>query len=180
MQNQRKNSRRRSIATATALATMILVGCVPRPTGPPFAAAPDPAPDRARLYVYRMDPRASVSPVRLQVDGQPVGTLADGEHAAIELTPGVHRLQAGVRSVTFVAWGWNDLQLHVAPGETAYLKISVRLTERAQHAGRALDIAGRPGGAVSENVYLQPLGEAEALRDLADTTRFEPRPGREP
>ena len=184
MQNQRRNSRRRGIATATALTTMILVGCASPPTGPPFAAAPAPAPDRARLYVYRMDPRASVSPVRLQIDGQPVGTLADGEYAAIELTPGVHRLEAGVRSVTFVAWGWNDLRLHIAPGETAYLKVSVRLTERAQPAGRALDIAGRAGGAVSENVYLQPLGEAEALRDLADTTRFEPLPealpGREP
>ena len=69
-------------------------------------------------------------------------------------------------------------------GTTCWRRADVRLTERAQPAGRALDIAGRPGGAISENVYLQPLGEAEALRDLADLTRFEPLPealpGREP
>ena len=175
----RERSRIRPFTVATAIASVlaILVACASRPPGPPFSPAPDPATDRARIYVYRLDPRASVSPVRLEIDGTPIGTLRDGEYATLDLAPGFHRLEAGVRSVAFVAWGWNDLRLHVAAGETAYLKISVRLAERAQPAGRALEIAGRPGGAISENVYLQPLGEAEALRDLAGTTLFQPTPG---
>ena len=154
----------------------ILVACSTRPMGPPFAEAPSPSPERARIYVYRLDPRASVSPVRLRVDGQPLGVLRHGEYERVDLPPGVHEIEAGVRSVAFVAWGWNDLGLHVGPGETAYLKISVRLTERSQPAGRALDIAGRTSGAVSENVYLQPMGASEALAELAGTTRLVPSP----
>ncbi len=166
-----------AVVLATAGLAAMLLGCAPRPTGPPFAEPPAPSPDRARITVYRLDPRASVSPVRLHVDGAPVGVLQHGEYDTLELAPGMHEIEAGVRSVAWVAWGWNDLGLHVGPGETAYLKISVRLTERSQPAGRALEIAGRPGGAVSENVYLQPMGTGEARRELAGTTRRVASPG---
>jgi hypothetical protein len=157
-----------------AWAGLLLLACAPRPTGPPFVDPPSPAPDRARLTVYRLDPRASVSPVRVRIDGVPIGVLHHGEYETVEVAPGVHEIEAGVRSVAWVAWGWNDLDLRVEPGETAYLKVSVRLTERSQPGGRALDIAGRPSGAVSENVYLQPMGASEARRELADTTRILP------
>ena len=172
------------IGLAIALSGTILVACAPRPTGPAFAEAPDPREDRGRIYLYRLDPRPSISPVQVRLDGRPIGVLHHGEYETVELSPGMHEIEAGVRSVAFVAWGWNDLGLHVGPGETAWLKLSVQLTERAQPGGRALEIAGRTGGAISENVYLQPMGQAEALRELAGTTRLVPSPdsgsGREP
>lgn len=178
------NEGQRRTTGALALAAVLLLACAPRPTGPPFDEPPNPAPERARITVYRVDPRASVSPVRLRIDGNPIGVLHHGEYETIEFAPGMHEIEAGVRSVAWVAWGWNDLGLHVGPGEAAYLKISVRLTERSPSAGRSLEIAGRTGGAVSENVYLQPMGESEALRELAGTTRLVPTPeagsGREP
>lgn len=170
---QRGRQRLRAGTIAIGLAAIGLA-CAPRALGPAFARAPEPTPERARLYVYRLDPRASISPVRLRIDGRPIGVLHHGEYETVELPTGMHQIEAGVRSVAFVAWGWNDLGLHIGPGETAWLKISVRLTERAQPAPRDLEIAGRTGGAVSENVYLQPMGEAEAIRELAGTTRLVP------
>ena len=172
-------TKRRHLATRMAFsvaawAGLLLLACAPRPTGPPFVAPPSPTPDRARLTVYRLDPRASVSPVRVRVDGVPIGVLRHGEYETVELAPGVHEIEAGVRSVAWVAWGWNDLDFPLDPGETAHLKVSVRLTERSQPGGRALDIAGRSSGAVSENVYLQPVGADEARRELAETTRIPP------
>ena len=163
-------------AVAILLLGFVLAACAPRATGPPFSAAMSPAADRARLYLYRVDPRPSISPVRIRVNGRDLGILHDGEYATLELPPGARRIEAGVRSVAFVAWGWNDQHLRIAPGETAYVEISVRLTERTQPASRSLDIAGRPGGAVSENVYLRPTGEADALEALRQTTRRVPTP----
>lgn len=169
-----------SIFAVTAWTGLMLLACAPRPTGAPFVEPPSPSPDRARVTVYRLDPRASVSPVRLRIDGTPIGVLHHGEYETIELVPGVHPIEAGVRSVAWVAWGWNDLDLTVDPGETVYLKVSVRLMERSPPAGRALEIAGRPGGAVSENVYLQPMGASDARRELAGTTRILSAPDSDP
>lgn len=181
---KRRHQAERMAFGMAAWVGLLLLACAPLPSGPPFVAPPSPAPDRARLTVYRLDPRASVSPVRILVGGVPIGVLRHGEYETVDLAPGVHEIEAGVRSIAWVAWGWNDLDLPLDPGETAYLKVSVRLTERSQPGGRALDIAGRTSGAVSENVYLQPMGAPEARRELAETTRIpppaEPDPVREP
>lgn len=165
--------RRRSAAVAI-VACILLGACAPRATGPAFRNAVPPAEDRARLYLYRVDPRPSISPVRVRIDGRPVGVLHNGEYETVLLAPGSHRIEAGVRSVAFVAWGWNDQRLHIEPGETAYLRLAVRVDEREPPPARALEIAGRPSGAASENVFLQPRGEAAALQDLAGTTRVVP------
>lgn len=175
MTNRRRRGSAGLVLSAGVLAA-ILVACSTHPMGLPFTEALPPGPEHARIYVYRLDPLVSVSPIRLTVDGRPFGVLRHGEYERIDLPPGLHDIKAGIRSVAFVTWGWNDVRLHVGPGETAYLKISARLTERSQPAGRALDIAGRTSGAVSENVFLQPMGASEARADLAGTTRMVPSP----
>jgi hypothetical protein len=75
-----------------------------------------------------------------------------------------------MRGFGFVTWGWNDQRFRANPAETVYLKIAVRLSERAAPTTPELDIAGRTGGAASENVFIIPQSRAEALAELAATT----------
>ncbi len=157
------------------------------PAGPPFTAAPAPGPGRARLYVYRVDPQASLSTVEFAIDGRSQGRLGNGEYATFEVAAGSHRLDLRLRGLAFASWGWNRQQVRAGSGETIYLEVSVRLHAQpnAQPAGqgaapaipgsgRDLEIAGRESGAASENVFLQHRSESDARAALAGTTRRVP------
>jgi hypothetical protein len=159
------------IVTALAFTTL---GCARAPAGPAFEAAIAPPPHRGRLYLYRADSRNSFSRVRVTVGGLQVGRFRDAEYETLELPAGLHKIRAGLRSLAGVAWGWNEQVIHLKPGESAFVEISVRLTERPQTGGRSLDIAGRTGGVASENVYLQRRSEKEALARIQLTTRLVP------
>ena len=165
---------------ATGIATLVLAlittlsACATAPTGPGFLRASDPAPPRGRIYLYREDARSSPSTLKVSIGGREIGTLRDGEYETLELPAGVHELRVGLRSLAFVAWGWNEQRVLVEPGETVYLKLTVRLTPRANPGGRGLEIAGRQSGSASENVFIQHQGEATALRALSSTTRLVP------
>jgi hypothetical protein len=149
-------------------------GCARAPSGPPFELDARPAEHRGRLYIFRADDRSSLSKVRVTVDGRELCSFRDGEYETLELPVGTHQLRAGLRSIALVAWGWNNQRLKLRPGETVFIKLSVRLTGRAQPGGRELEIAGRPSGAASENIYIQYLAEPEALEQIRSTTRLVP------
>ena len=166
---------RRSTCLGFLVAVVVLGGCAQAPIGPAFKEAAAPPETRARIYIFREDPRPSFSSVRLTLDGREVGTFRNGEYETFELSAGSHHLRAGVRSIGLIAWGWNEQRIRVEPGESVYVQLSVRLTERPQPGGRELEIAGRTGGAVSENVYLQIRPHREAISQLAVTTRLAPR-----
>jgi hypothetical protein len=139
--------------------------------GPAFAAAPGPAEGRSRLYIYRLDPQHSMSSVQIALDGRSVGDLHHGEYATFDLAAGPHRVDFRQRGLAFVSWGWNRQTIRPKSGETIYLEVSVRMSERPMpETGHDLEIGGRGGGAASENVFLQHRGAAEALDRLAGTT----------
>lgn len=141
------------------------------PAGPPFAAAPEPGAGRARLYVFRIDPKPSLSTVELAIDERPEGRLRHGEYATFELDAGSHRLDVRQRGLAFASWGWNRQRIQARSGETVYLEISVRLSAQpVPGSGRDLEIGGRESGAASENVFLQHRTEAAAREALAGTT----------
>ncbi|MCP4904997.1 MAG: hypothetical protein GY910_08445 [bacterium] len=153
---------------------LIAAACAAPPTGPTFALATHPPEHRARIYLFRSDDRPSLSKVRVTMDGRDLGTFRNDEYEMLEVAAGSHHLRAGLRSFALVAWGWNDQRIRIEPGGTSYVRLSVRLTERAQPGGRNLEIAGRTSGAASENVYLQILPEDEALPRLRVATRLVP------
>ena len=163
--------KRRVIVT---LVLLWLSACASAPLGPPFERAPFPPESRARLYLFRIDERPSLSTVRVTVDGREIGSFRNGEYETVELSAGSHNVRAGLRSIALVAWGWNEQRIRFAPGETLYVQLSVRLTEREQPAAAGLEIAGRPSGAASENVYIQIQPEREALAMIGGTTRLVP------
>ena len=157
-----------------AILTVSVFGCARAPYGPPFELMAQPPEYRGRLYVFRDDDRSSLSKVRVTVGGRELGSFRNGEYETIELPVGTHPLRAGLRSIALVAWGWSNQKLRLRPGETVFIKLSVRLTERPSPGGRELEIAGRPSGAASENVYIQYLSETEGLEQIRTTTRLVP------
>jgi hypothetical protein len=159
------------VATGLLLTLLLGSACATAPLGPPFSLAPAPAENRARVYLYRSDPHASLSTVRVTIDGREIGELRNDEYETLEVSAGSHHLRAGVRSIVLVAWGWNEQRVRLEPGETLFVELSVRLTEREQPATPGLEIAGRASGAASENVYLQIQPEKEALAALDTMTR---------
>ena len=129
--------------------------------------------DRGRVYLYRIDERGSLASVRVTLDGLPIGRFRNREYATLELPTGPHRLRAGLRGFGFLAWGWNEYRFSLAPGETRYLQLSVRLDARTVPDSREVEIAGRQQGGASENVFIVVRPEREALPELATTTRLE-------
>jgi hypothetical protein len=161
-------------AAALLLFALIACGCAQAPTGPPFTP-PEPAPDhRARLVLYRTDQPGSLASVKITIDGLDFGRFRNHEYETTLMTPGTHMLRAGLRGFGLLAWGWNAHRFRLDPGETTYLQISVRLAARDAPDTRDLDIAGRPSGAVSENVFIVPKSAQAALDDLGSTTRLAP------
>lgn len=169
-----KSSRRGRLFSGLLAILLMLSACATPPAGPAFEPAARPPENRARIYLYRFDTRPSFSTVRVTIDGREIGTFRNNEYETLELAAGSHHLRAAMRSVALVAWGSNEQRLRLRPGETIFVKLSVRLTERAQPGGRELEIAGRASGTVSENVYLQIRPEREALSQLETTTRLVP------
>lgn len=147
-------------------------GCAKPPTpGPAFAAAPEPAPGHARIYIFRVDPQHSMSRVEIGLDGDKRGHLGNDEYVTFEVAPGPHRLDFRQRGLAFASWGWNHQHLVAKPGETVYLEISVRISAQPMpSSGGDLEIPGRSGGAASENVFIQQRTQADAIGILADTT----------
>jgi hypothetical protein len=169
----RLDSRRRR-GVALLLVGLIACGCAGAAIGPPFKP-PEPPPDhRGRLVLYRSDQPGSLASVRITIDGLEVGRFRNHEYETTLMSPGTHMLRAGLRGFGLLAWGWNAHRFRVEAGETTYLMISVRLAARDVPETRELDIAGRPTGAASENVFIVPKSAQAALDDLKSTTRLAP------
>lgn len=164
--------RRRRLRPLYCSLFALAVACVGAPSGPPFQLAEPPPDNRARLYVYRLDPHASYSTVRVSVAGRDLGQFRNGEYETVELPAGTRLLRAGVRSLAFVNWGWNEQRVRLEPGETAFVRLSVKLSESGPPEGSEADIAGRPSGRATQNVYIELRSEDQALEDLAGTTRL--------
>ena len=155
----------------------LALACGNRPYGPSFEPSALPPQNRSRVYLYRVDDRASLATVRVTIDGIEVGRFRDREYETLEIPSGMHTVRATMRGFGLVSWGWNDHQLRTRPGEIAYLKLEVRLadvaTEAATTRGREMEIAGRADGApASENVFIVPQSHGEAMAELQLTTRL--------
>lgn len=166
-----QSPKRRVLVT---LMLLLVSACASAPLGPPFERAPFPSESRARLYLFRVDERPSLATVRVTIDGREIGSFRNGEYETLELSAGSHHVRAGMRSIALVAWGWNEQRVRFAPGETLFVHLSVRLTEREQPTAAGLEIAGRQSGSASENVYLQIQPERDAVAMLETTTRLAP------
>lgn len=124
--------------------------------------------------MYRVDPRPSLASVGIEIDGREIGRFQDAEYETLEVAAGPHHLKAQMRGLAFVSVGWNEHRFRTLPGESIYIELSVRLTERAIPASPSLEIAGRSSAGGSENVFLIERGAEEALDRMRGTARIVP------
>lgn len=152
-------------------------GCARTPQGPAFEWAPPPPGHRGRVYIYRVDPRATLSTVRVEIDGREVGDFLPGEYETLELAAGSHRLAAGMRGFALLSWGWNEHRFSLEPGQTLFLQISVRLDRKDESnlpPPSGLEIGGRPEAQARQNVFILTVPRAEAHEVLPSMKRLAP------
>lgn len=159
---------------AAIVAIAATLSCAKPPAGPAFVTAAPSSEHRSRIYVYRLDPRASMANVDIEIDGRPVGRFQNGEYETLEIAAGPHLLKARMRGLAFVSMGWNQHRFRALPGDDLFIEVSVRLDERTIPASPSLEIAGRSSAGGSENVFLIERGEVEARKLLRSTTRIVP------
>jgi hypothetical protein len=158
-----------------ALPPMLVGGCAQSVQGPAFRAADAPPANRTRLYVYRVDSQHSLSTIKTTLDGLEIGTFRDQEYETMEIASGSHRIRASMRGFAFLNWGWSEHTFHARPGETVYIRLDVHLESSSDSPvsqPRDLQIAGRPTGRASENVFIGGRNRSVALAELATTTRL--------
>lgn len=161
----------RLVLVLVLVLVVIGIACANSRPGTPFQPAPPPPDHLARVYLYRADVRGSLARVQIKIDDLELGRLRNGEYETLLLPVGVHRLRIRLRGFGFLAWGWNDHRFRLTPGQTHYLKLSVRLSDRPAPQVSGIEIAGRPSGSASENVYIAPQSAEEAHSVLEVMTR---------
>jgi len=157
------------------LAAAIGSGCKTDASGPAFSPAPEPSPDRGRVYIYRADSRGSRSSIRVTLNGREVGRFQNGQYETLEVSPGPMRLRASMRGLGWVTWGWNDFAFRVRHGETVFVELSVRLEgqmDPVQSGPRDIEIAGRPTGHANDNVFILRRSYADAMPRLRLSSRI--------
>lgn len=162
----------RSVARAAGLALLMLAlaACASRSTGPPFAFALEAPRDSGRVYVYRADPRGSLTRVKVTIDDRELGIFRDQEYETILVSPGEHRLRAEMRGLPYLPMGWNEHRFQIEPGETRFLQLEIRIESR-QASPRSLEIGGRSNDVLAENVFIRERNRSDAERDLKATRR---------
>ena len=119
-----KNMPRILLQACFFLFSVFLLGCAPTvPQGAAFKplAAPDAA--DTLVYVYRQDSLRGLSAVDLELDGENLGPLLNGEYLAFLLDPGSHELRARMKWLQMIPRSWNTLEFKSRPGQTIYLRV---------------------------------------------------------
>ena len=160
-------------------------GRVGRPPAPrvcapsvgPALRRPEPSPDRARSRSTAVDPRASVSPVRILVGGVPIKMACSATASRRDGRPRAGRARDRSRGTKHRLGRLGDPTSLISafdPGETAYLKVSVRLAE-LQSARWPGPRHRRTDERRGRGERLSPAdGRARDRRELAETTRIPP------
>jgi len=151
-----------------ALVAALCSACARAPEpGPGFSGLLAPEPHRNLLYVYRQDRLASHGAAVLEIDGERVGKLGNGQYLWFELAPGSHELKMRWGGSLPWAAGWNTLPLQLGAGTTRFLRLEVDAQEIHRPEGPTGDYyRGQRREQYSLNLYAVFPPAPEALEEL--------------
>ena len=151
----------------------VLACSTPPRTGPAFTPAPPPEPDEARIYAYREDSSPGPPEVELNLDGESIGTLANGEYLTFTVPGGRHSIAARTRIAGLWPLGWKKIAFDARAGDTLFLKVYLQLTAPPVDPAIGPDFGapGRSSRNETANVFLAWRSEDEAMPGLRGTTR---------
>ena len=106
------------------LSFVSLTACAPTaPQGAFFKALAPPDAKDTLIYIYREDSLRGIDGVDIELDGENLGRLLNGEYLAFLVDAGPHELKARMKWFQLVPRSWNSLDFTTRPGETVYVRI---------------------------------------------------------
>jgi len=157
-----------------ALAGLLLllpVACTSAPpSGPRFRPQSPPTGDRALVYLYRRDSLRGVGAVEVELDGESLGRLGDGQYMALILPAAEHRLSLRLRRFGFLPTSWTHFPFELAAGSTSYVHLWAGYDELdTGPESRSLEVPGRANRQASVGIFAMRRSERDARDDLSAT-----------
>jgi hypothetical protein len=159
-------------AVSFALAALVLpIGCTSRPPdGNRFRPQSPPAADQALVYIYRYDSLRGVGAMQVEVAGESLGGLGNGQYMALILRPEPHRISLRLKRFGFLPASWTHVELELEPGSTVYLHSWAAYSELdTGPESRSLELPGRANRQASVGIFAIRRPEREALEQLSTT-----------
>ena len=116
-------------STASALLALIILsllhfGCAPTaPSGASFKPLSPPDSHDTLVYISRDDSLRGIDGVDIDLDGEKLGRLLNGEYLAFLVDPGQHELKARMKWLQVIPRSWNSLDFTSRAGQTLYLRV---------------------------------------------------------
>ena len=107
-----------------SLSLLLLTACAPTvPKGASFKPLAPPDSKDTLIYVFRDDSLRGIGAVDIELDGEKLGNLLNGEYLAFLVDPGQHSLKARMKWLQIIPRSWNSLDFNTRAGETVYLRV---------------------------------------------------------
>jgi hypothetical protein len=156
------------------LSGLFLFGCAPTvPQGALFKPLAAPDAQDTLVYVYRQDSLRGVGAVDLELDGENLGRLMNGEYLAFLLHPGHHEMRARMKWLQIIPRSWNELAFKSVPGQTLYIRVWGAYERGATPIPKGSDVPSSARGDAKVGLFMgvqqPPLaqGELKSMRRAA-------------
>ena len=107
-----------------SLSLLLLTACAPTvPKGAFFKPLAPPDSKDTLIYIFRDDSLRGIGGVDIELDGEKLGGLLNGEYLAFLVDPGKHELKARLKWLQIIPRSWNSIDFNTRAGETVYLRV---------------------------------------------------------
>lgn len=155
-----------------ALVLLLLAGCAPTvPKGAYFKPLAPPDSQDTLIYVFRDDSLRGIGGVDIELDGEKLGNLLNGEYLAFLVDPGKHELKARMKWMQVIPRSWNSLDFNSRPGETVYLRVWAAYHEAAGRSSSYSDPTAHSENSGEVGLFLGIQKPSLALEELKSTRR---------
>lgn len=153
--------------------TNFLLACAPTvPRGALFKPMSPPGANDTLVYVYRQDSLRGIDGVQVELDGEKLGRLLNGEYLAFLLDPGSHEIRARMDWFQIIPRSWNALGFTSQPGQTLYIRVWAAY-EQAPTPNPGLNTKGPSSDGAKVGLFLA-LEKPEVAREEIKSTRSNP------
>lgn len=153
--------------------THLQFACAPTvPRGAFFTPLAPPGANDTLVYVYRQDSLRGVDGVEIELDGEKLGRLLNGEYLAFLIDPGSHEIRARMQWFQFIPRSWNALGFTSRAGQTLYIRVWAAYHSQPVRPA-AMDTRGPSSGGGKVGIFLG-IQKPELAEQELKTTRSNP------
>ena len=155
-----------------SLSLLLLTGCAPTlPKGASFKPLAPPDSKDTLIYIFRDDSLRGIGGVDLDLDGEKLGNLLNGEYLAFLVDPGKHELKARMKWLQIIPRSWNSLDFNTRAGETVYLRVWAAYQATAGGSASYADPTATSAGQGEVGLFIGIQKPALAREELKNSRR---------